>query len=1157
MVRVLEIGGGTGGTTAYLLANLQAYSTEYVFTDVSPQFTSKAQQKFRDYPFVQYQVLDIERDPLAQGFAPQQFDLILAAHVLHATSDLRHTLKHVRQLLAPEGMLFLLEGTGPQLWLDLIFGFTEGWWKFRDRDLRPSHPLLSQDKWVALLQEMGFSQAVAIPEANENRRGFSQPAVILARGPAVEGVQSRFEVEKQRGKWLIFADRGEVGKNLANGLRLRGEDCILAFAGNAYERSENGNWTLDPGRPQDFQRFLQEVMQPGCRGVVHLWSLDAPANEEMTVGSLEEAQILSCGSALHLVQALAKEGGAQPPRLWLVTRGAQPVGAGAEPLYVAQSPLWGLGRVVALEHPALHGVCLDLDPSGGADQTDALLRELGAGTEENQVAFRTGVRHVARLARSEAEVQTADGQLQAPRDQPFQLRIPSPGVLDNLVLRPALPRPPGPGEVQIQVHAAGLNFKDVLNALGTYPGEAGPLGLECVGKIVALGEGVEGFQIGDEVIALAAGSFSSLVTTPAELVVQKPTALSFEEAATIPVAFLTAYYALHHLAGISPGERVLIHAAAGGVGMAAVQLAQQAGAEIFATAGSDEKRRRLQVLGVPHVMNSRSLDFAEEVMERTAGQGVDIVLNSLAGEFIPKSISLLRANGRFLEIGKTGIWDERQVAQHKSNISYYVIAFDQMIVDKSAFVGTMLHDLVEKFKEGSLKPLPRRTFPIEEARSAFRYMAQAKHTGKIVVTLNGDANTAPPPGPISFRSEATYLVTGGLGGLGLLLARWMVDRGARHLVLLGRSSPSAAALETMSELEKAGAQVAVFPADVSRQQDVARVLQEMGAPMPPLGGIFHCAGLLDDGVLLRQDWASFARVMAAKVSGAWNLHVLTKDMPLDFFVLFSSIASLLGSPGQGNHAAANAFLDALAHHRHAHGLAALSINWGGWAEVGAAARRNERTPIGMDTIPPQKGLQALEQALQQGCVQVGVMPVNWQEFSQQLSARSIPPLLTALVRESGQGAGAAKPATPPSELLQQLQEAAPSERRALLLSHVRNQATRVLGIDTSTPLDARQPLNEVGLDSLMAIELRNALGIAAGRTLPATLLFDYPTVESLTDYLAKEVFSSEFLKTSRPPARIADDEPVGISAKLDELSGEEMAELLTQKLAAIESGDLT
>ena len=1161
-LRFLEIGGGTGGTTSYLLAGLEAYAMQYVFTDISPQFISKAKQKFRDYRFVSYQLLDIERDPGSQGFSPHQFDLILAAHVLHATSDLRRTLKHVQQLLAPQGMLFLLEGTGPQLWLDLIFGFTEAWWKFTDRDLRPSHPLLSQDKWVALLREMGFSQAVAIPEATESKEGFSQPAAIVARGPAAgpkaECDQPDLAVEKLRGQWLILCDHGEVGKTLAKALRLRGEDCILAFTGNVYERSEEGTWTLDPGRPQDFQRLFQEVVSaghPNFSGVVHLWGLDAATTDEIDVHFIERAQILGCGSILHLIQALTKEVGSKPPRLWLVTRGAQPVGAEAVPLTVAQAPLWGLGRVVALEHPDLQCTCVDLDPSGPADEIGALVREVSAGQNENQIAFRKGTRHVARLVKGGVGVTASKGQLRASRSQPLHLQIECRGVLDNLALRPAVPHPPAPGEVQIQVHATGLNFKDVLNALGMYPGEAGPLGLECSGRIVALGQGVEGLAIGEEVIALAADSFSTLVTTSAGLVVPKPEGLSYEEAASIPVAFLTAYYALHHLAKISEGDRVLIHAAAGGVGMAAVQLAQQAGALIFATAGSSEKREHLRLLGVPYVMNSRSLDFAEEVMQQTGGQGVDIVLNSLAREFIPKSLSVLRANGRFLEIGKTGIWNESLVARQNSNISYFVIAFDQMIVGQPAFVGTMLRDLVKKFKDGILTPLPRVAFPIEEARSAFRYMAQAKHTGKIVITQNDPASTAFPQVSASFRSDVTYLITGGLGGLGLLLARWMVDRGGRHLVLLGRSSPSATALGVVSKLKESGAQVTVVQADVSRKQDIAKVLAEIGVTMPPLRGIFHCAGLLDDGVLIRQEWARFASVMAAKVSGAWNLHVLTHGMPLDFFVLFSSIASMLGSPGQGNHAAANAFLDALAHDRRASGLAGLSVNWAAWGEVGAAARRsaNERTPMGVSTIPPRQGLQVLEQALERGYVQLGVMPVKWEEFLQQFPPQNIPPLLSDMVRESRQWADSAKPIAPQAELLRQLQDAPPNERRALLLSHVQNQASNVLGLDPST-LDTARPLNEVGLDSLMAIELRNALGIIAGRTLPATLLFDYPTVESLADYLARELRLEEFSKASQPHARSTGDESVEASAKLDTLSDEQLAELLASKLATIEAG---
>jgi NADPH:quinone reductase-like Zn-dependent oxidoreductase len=702
-----------------------------------------------------------------------------------------------------------------------------------------------------------------------------------------------------------------------------------------------------------------------------------------------------------------------------------------------------------------------------------------------------------------------------------------------------------------------LNFKDILNALGTYPGEAGPLGLECAGRIVALGEGVKSFAISEEVIALASDSFSSLVTTSAEVVVKKPEGLSFEEAATIPVAFLTAYYALHHLAKSAAGERILIHAAAGGVGMAAVQLAQRAGAVIFATAGSPEKRERLRLLGVPHVMNSRSLNFVEEVMERTGGEGVDIVLNSLAGEFIPKSLSILKTKGRFLEIGKTGIWDESQVAQLRKDISYFVIAFDQMIVDKPAFVGTMLRDLISKFQEGILQPLPRRVFPIEQARSAFRYMAQTKHTGKIVLAFDDTAPKAIPQGPASLRSDATYLITGGLGGLGLLLARWMVDRGARHLALLGRSGPSVSALQAVSKLEEAGAQVAIIQADVSREQEVSKALADIGAAMPPLCGIVHCAGLLDDGTLVRQEWARFAKVMAPKVSGAWNLHVLTQGRPLDFFVLFSSIVSVLGSPGQGSHAAANAFLDALAHARHASGLAALSVNWGGWAEVGAAARSisAKRTPTGMDTILPPKGLEVLEQVLRQDYVQVGAIPVNWQEFARRFPAQNVSPLLSDMVRASRPRAGVAAPAAPHSKLLRQLLEAPPGERRSLLLSYVQSEASRVLGLDPSAPIDPRRPLNEAGLDSLLAIELRNALGIGVGRSLPATLLFDFPTIESLADYLAREMLQADSSKASLPPARNVGGRPVEVSAKLDHLSDEEIAALLAKKLSTIDSGN--
>jgi len=387
----------------------------------------------------------------------------------------------------------------------------------------------------------------------------------------------------------------------------------------------------------------------------------------------------------------------------------------------------------------------------------------------------------------------------SPEDgQALQLQIATRGVLDNLKLVAVNRRVPGKGEVEIQVEAAGLNFRDVLNALGMYPGDPGLLGGECAGRIVAVGEGVEALRVGESVVGLAAGGLSSYVTTEARLVTRVPRGVSVEEGATIPLVFLTAHYGLNHLARMKRGERVLIHAAAGGVGMAAVQLAQRAGAEIFATAGSSKKRDVLKSMGVPHVMDSRSLAFAEEVMTQTRGEGIDIVLNALADEFIPKSLSLLRQGGRFLEIGKRGIWDPEQVRRVKPEIAYHVIYLGEVVEQQPTLIQEMLRELCEAFEAGHLAPLPRTVFSLRDAASAFRYMAQAKHIGKVVLRQDLGRGRIVP--------DATYLVTGGLGSLGLVVAEWLVAEGARHLVLTGRTGARRMGVEERQALEQQAAE---------------------------------------------------------------------------------------------------------------------------------------------------------------------------------------------------------------------------------------------------------------------------------------------------------------------------------------------------------------
>ena len=943
------------------------------------------------------------------------------------------------------------------------------------------------------------------------------------------------EAAARTGTWLVLADQGGLGEELARRWSQRDGRVVVAVSGSGEDIVGDDVVRIDSSRPESFRRLVSEVSAKGqLAGVVHLWSLGVAGGE--TVEAMRGAVAEGCGSLLHVVQALGEIRGAESPGLWVVTRGTQAVDGAVSVAGVAQAPAWGLARTVAAEHPELRCTCVDLDPEGGADEAEALWAEMAAGSREDQVAYRHGRRHVARLVRSAAGA--------VAESRPMELEIGTPGILDDLRLQPSARRAPGRGEVEIRVRAAGLNFRDVLNALGVYEGPPGPLGSECAGEVVAVGEEVDGLEIGQEVVAAAAGTFRTYVTAPAIQVVAKPEALSFEQAATAPMAFLTAEYALDHLARLRQGERVLIHAAAGGVGVAAVQVAQRAGAEVFATAGSAEKRAWLQSQGVRHVMDSRSLAFAEDVRARTRGEGVDVVLNSLAGEFIPKSLGVLRAGGRFLEIGKTGIWTEGQVAAVRKDVAYFPIYLGEV---EPGLLRSMLVRLMDELAAGVLKPLPSRRFPMHEASAAFRFMAQAKHIGKIVLT-------AEQASPVAIRGDATYLVTGGLGSLGLLVARWMVERGARHLMLVGRRAAGEAAAEAIREMETAGARVVVAAADVSRETDVERLLATIALEMPPLRGVVHAAGVLDDGVTVQQSWERFERVLAPKAWGAWNLHRATRGIALDFFVLFSSAASLIGSPGQGNYTAANALLDALAHRLRGQGVPALSIDWGPWAEVGMAAslaRRDQDRWMrqGFRLLSPEQGMAAFERVLSYGSAQVGVLPLDLAKVLAPFPPGTEPPLLSELAagrvpEKTGE------PSSTRPELVARLEQTAPGKRRAAILAYVRAHVLSVLGLDPASAPRPQQGLRDLGMDSLMAIELRNRLQRSVGQSLPPTLAFDSPTVEALAEYLALEVFRLELpAKVQRETTEwsVARAELVARAA-LKELSEQQAEALLISEL---------
>ena len=693
-------------------------------------------------------------------------------------------------------------------------------------------------------------------------------------------------------------------------------------------------------------------------------------------------------------------------------------------------------------------------------------------------------------------------------------------MFDHLTLVPAkrrfYPGEPTPqtGEVEIQVKASGLNFRDVLNALGMLQPVAEsmgfataaevPFGGECAGVVTAVGPEVTNLQVGDAVIAAQAmGSLSQFSIVPAAFVIKKPQAMSFADAATIPTTFLTAYYGLVHCAKLKKGDRILVHAAAGGVGQAVVQIAQQIGAEVFATA-SEPKWSFLREMGVEYVSNSRTLDFADEILEWTDGRGVDVVFNSLNGDVISKNVAVLAPQGRFIEIGKIGIWTDEQMQEIRSDVDYFPFDLLDISDAQPQLIAEMLSALMAQFQSQQLQPLPKTVFPIELAPDAFRYMAQSRHIGKVVLTLPEIA-----PQQAVINAEATYLITGGLGALGLKVAEWLASEGAHHITLLGRRSPTEAAQKTIHQLEQSGVTIQIVQADITDAASLEKVLSPLSlSSAHPLRGVFHLAGTLDDGLLVNQSWQNFSAVMEPKVAGAWNLHRLTQELPLDHFVCFSSMVSVMGSLGQGNYAAANAFLDGLAHHRRGLGLPALSLNWGPWAEAGMVAQLDDRSQRrmkaqGLTSIDPETGLLLLKQMMQQSRTQVGVIPIDWAAFMASANGQASgaeSPLLDA-VRPAAEPVKSAFRA----EVLQQLPKVPVSDRPALLATYIQAQLAKVMGFTSPEAIGRNDPFGDLGMDSLMAVEFSNRLQTNLNHPVPQTLAFDYPTVNALSKYLANKI----------------------------------------------------
>jgi acyl transferase domain-containing protein len=1090
-MRILEVGGGTAATTQYLTEALRSADTppsDYLFTDISPLLVKRAQQSFNDTAFFRAKVFDLEREPEPQGIEGP-FDIVVAANVVHATADLASTLSRLKPLLAKDGVLLLIEVIGKQRWADITVGLLAEWWSFTDHQVRPEYPALESHAWSYLLENQGFNGIVTIPPRAEQQSIFARQELIIAPVSAPA-------------KRILIVGEGE----------LAGKVALHLQQGSVHQESVTAEVTAD--------ELSERLVSPAPWDAVIWVAGQKQPFANLPQGAASLATERSIKSLLTTAQSMLRNAPGSP-RLYVVTAQASAIEAGHPEIDLAATPLVGLATGLATEAPQLR--CTRLDCS--AEETDAnaarIAAEVLSNADNQWVAWRSQDRYVAKLSRMQPS--PLSPQL------PERVRLNTGSGIEAFAWVPDEPKELQPDEVEIDIHATAINFRDVLQSLGVVNLQS-PLGTDCAGVILRVGKAVTGLVPGDAVVAIAPGCFASHAIAPQALVVRKPQQLSLAQAAAQTIAYLTADYCLHHIGQVRRGERVLIHAAAGGVGLAALHLCRQAGAEPIVTAGSEEKRAFLRSLGVAYVYDSRSLEFCKEI-----SGGVDVVLNSLAGEAINGALALLNPQGRFIELGKTDLRNPESVAQRWPGVRYLPVDLSPLFTARSPWVAERLAVLLNDIAEGALPPLPVTTFDSAQIKQAFRFMARAQHIGRVVVEKKQ-----------AQQFHGAHLITGGLRGIGLRVAEWLANNGARELVLVSRRAAEEKAGQAIAHLQAQGVSVTAMEGDIADPEVAAKAVRLAGSS---LRGVWHAAGVLDNASIAHQSWDRMRTVFRPKIDGAWNLHALTRNLPLEQFVLFSSWASIGGSHGQSNHCAANAFLDGLAHFRRAHGLPALSVNWGAWGETGAAASEEVQRQLarsGIGTMPPANALEALAIALSSTESQVGVAAIKWPRYLAQRPNQSDssfyadflprpdtraeqptqPGGASATNRAEAHSAASSSAGPEADTSLDAILALPAALREAALLKTLSEIVRRTLGLHPGEEIDPDGALSDLGMDSLLAIELRNSLSIVMHTQFPSTILFDYPTLRVLAKYLNDDVlFLNKPVAASETEVRVPVESP--------------------------------
>lgn len=1105
-LKILEMSNSHSELSKSLVPTLKDQAYDYIFVHENEDYINDVAVEldcFENFKAFQINPENFKKE-IPSKSQINYFDIIITNNNLHNSVNFSKALKNIASLLKFNGKLIIGEENSNSF-NSLFYGIKPEWW-LNNHENGYTPRLFDSNSWEQLIRESGLKNIITLAEIEDH--SHKAPYIIIAENttPVMSSVLNK-PVSPSK-KALIITEGSSFTQEIYQQIASQLPDFEFINIENAtsYVKLTENHYKVDLSQKNTIEQILETTSNFEL-----IIDINGLMNSSLT--NLE----YRCINTLALIRSLESQIAQRQITLWVVTNnGAIFNSTQEESSNPMDAALWGLGRVAMNEYPELLTKLLDLrgfDPNAKLI-AKAIADEITNIDQETEIVHYPNTRFVMRMKDKQPQKNNHN---KATELKNYELSFKVPGSLSNLYWKNKNQNQINPDEIKIKPYATGVNFRDVMYAMGMISDEAvengyagATLGMELSGIVEEVGSEVTTFKVGDEVISFAPASFSNSVMTKVTATALKPKEWNHEEAATIPTVFFTVYYALHHLAQLQPGEKILIHGAAGGIGLAALQYASYIGAEIYATAGTDEKRAFVKAMGASHVFDSRNLAFADRIMDITKGDGIDVVLNSLYGEAVWRSLALLKPFGRFLELGKRDFYANNKLGLRpfRNNISYFGIDADQLMIEKPQLAAKLFSEMMELFNLNIFRPLPFRTFPVQKIEHAFRYMQQSRQIGKVIVSMEDLESYATANqnnetfGILELDSQASYLITGGTSGFGLAAAKWLVNRGAKNLLLLSRNGiKDTESAKTIESLREQAINIYIHNLDISDYTELELFFEKhINENYPTIKGVIHAAAVINDAFIRDTDTELFNKVFYPKAYGARNLHNLTKSFPLDFFVVFSSMTTYIGNPGQANYVAANSYLEGLIHQRRINGLKGTYVAFGAIDDAGfltknQAVKDSLKSKLGSDAIPATSALNEMEQLILQDIAGAAVTNFDWSNLQKYLPTAKSSKYEQQLMKVSKLTGDNTD--FDIKKMISTMSKEESIETIGKLLAHEIGKILHTV----SEKIDLNKPIFEMGIDSLMGVELAMSVEQHFTFKLPLMALAEGATINKLAAFI--------------------------------------------------------